>query len=78
MDKTKLTVRVKKDLLENLKRFAAANNTTLTGLIDAYLVQIPKHSALLKAPTVLRLSGILSAEVSTEDYRKYLDQKYAH
>ena len=41
MDQTKLTVRVPRDLLENVKRYAAQNNTTLTNLIEAYLRRIP-------------------------------------
>ena len=40
MDQTKLTVRVPRDLLENVKRYAAQNNTTLTNLIEAYLIII--------------------------------------
>lgn len=35
MQKTKLTVRVPRELLESVKRYAAEQNTTLTGLIEA-------------------------------------------
>jgi hypothetical protein len=41
MQKTKMTVRVPRELLENVKRFTAEHNTTLTGLIVAYLRRIP-------------------------------------
>jgi hypothetical protein len=41
MEQTKLTVRVPRDLLENIKRYAAENNTTITDLIEAYLRRIP-------------------------------------
>jgi len=41
MGETKLTVRVPRDLLDNVKRYAAQNNTTLTELIEAYLRRIP-------------------------------------
>ena len=41
MPKTKLTVRVPRDLIKNAKRYAAQNNTTLTNLIEAYLRRIP-------------------------------------
>ena len=37
MEQTKLTVRVPRDLLENVKRYAKENNTTITDLIEAYL-----------------------------------------
>lgn len=77
MQKTKLTVRVDQELLNNLKQYAALNQTTLTDLIDAYLRHIPnqnfgKHTAIVK-----QLSGILSQDVSVEDYKKHLDEKYA-
>jgi Family of unknown function (DUF6364) len=77
MQETKLTVRVPRDLLENIKRYAAQNNTTLTDLIEAYLRRIPAMESMDKAPIVRRLSGSLSQEVSLQDYKKHLDDKYA-
>jgi len=77
MQETKLTVRVPRDLLENIKRYAARNNTTLTKLIRAYLQNIPAQAPLEDAPIVLRLSGIVSQQVSTEDYKAHLEEKYA-
>jgi hypothetical protein len=74
---TKLTVRVSRLLLENAKRFARENNTTLTDLISAYLRQIPAvESSLKDAPITRRLSGTLPPDVSVEDYKKHLDNKY--
>lgn len=77
MQETKLTVRVPRGLLENVKRYAAKNNTTLTALIEAYLRHIPSQAPLEDAPIVQRLSGILSQDVSMDDYRKHLEEKYA-
>ena len=77
MQETKLTVRVPRDLLENIKRYAAQNNTTLTDLIEAYLRRIPVMQPMDNAPIVRRLSGILSQSVSVQDYKKHLDEKYA-
>ena len=76
MQETKLTVRVPRDLLENIKRYAAQNNTTLTGLIEAYLRHIPAQPPLENAPIVRRLSGTLSPEITTQDYKKHLEEKY--
>jgi NRPS condensation-like uncharacterized protein len=76
MQETKLTVRVPRDLLENIKRYAAQNNTTLTDLIKAYLRRIPAQHPLENAPSVRRLSGILSPDVTIQDYRKHLEEKY--
>jgi hypothetical protein len=77
MQETKLTVRVPRDLLENIKRYAAQNNTTLTDLIEAYLRHIPAREPLDNAPIVRRLSGTLSQVVSVQDYKKHLEEKYA-
>jgi hypothetical protein len=76
MDQTKLTVRVPRDLLENVKRYAAQNNTTLTNLIEAYLRQIPPQEPLGDAPIVRRLSGILPENVTIKDYQVHLEEKY--
>ena len=76
MEQTKLTVRVPRDLLENVKRYAAENNTTLTDLIEAYLRRIPAQEPLENAPIVRRLSGILPKDVSVQDYRDHLGEKY--
>jgi hypothetical protein len=76
MQETKLTVRVPRELLENIKRYAAQNNTTLTDLIEAYLRAIPAQEPLDNAPIVRRLSGTMSQAVSIQDYKKHLDEKY--
>ena len=57
MGETKLTVRVPRELLENIKHYAAQNHTTLTELIEAYLRQIPAQYPLENAPIVRRLRG---------------------
>jgi hypothetical protein len=77
MEETKLTVRVPRDLLENAKRYAAQNDTTLTNLIEAYLRRIPARQSLEKAPIVRRLSGTLPQDVTIQDYKKHLEEKYA-
>ena len=75
MEQTKLTVRVPRDLLENLKRYAAENNTTITDLVETYLRRIPAKEPLNDAPIVRRLSGILPDNLSIQDYREHLDEK---
>jgi hypothetical protein len=77
MEETKLTVRVPRDLLENIKRYAALNHTTLTDLIEAYLRQIPAQKPFDNAPIVRRLSGSMSKTVSVQDYKKHLEEKNA-
>ncbi len=76
MDDTKLTVRVSRDLINNAKRYAAQNNTTLTRLVEAYLSSLPVHPSLTNAPIVRRLSGVLSPDISIQDYKDHLEEKY--
>lgn len=77
MEKTKLTVRVPRYLLEGAKRYASEHDTTLTRLISEFLRQLTAQSdPLTNAPIVQRLSGTLPQDVSVEDYRQHLEQKF--
>jgi hypothetical protein len=76
MKKTKLTVRVPRDLIENVKRYAAENNTTITDLIETYLRRILTQQSLDDAPIVRRLGGTLPENVSLQYYREHLEEKY--
>ena len=82
MQITKLTVRVPRELLENVKRYATEHNSTLTGLIEAYLRRtlylkgIPYGQSLENAPIVRRLSGTLTPNLSIQNYKKHLEAKY--
>ena len=77
MNETKMTVRVPRDLLENAKRYARQHDTTLTRLVSNYLRRLSNLDDLLsEAPTVQRLSGALSQDVSEADYLSYLEGKY--
>ena len=76
MERTELTVRVPRDLLEGAKRYASEHHTTLTRLISEYLRQLTTQSdPLPNAPIVQRLSGTLSQDVSLQDYEAYLEEK---
>ncbi len=76
MDESKLTVRIPRELVEKAKKYAAQNHTTVTRLIKAYLQQLPTQGSLKDAPIVMRLSGLLSQDVSISDYHKHLQGKY--
>lgn len=77
MEKTKLTVRVPRDLLEGAKRYASQHETTLTRLVSEFLRQLSiQDDPLADAPVVRRLSGILPPEASVEDYHRYLEKKH--
>ena len=77
METTKMTVRVRKDLLEKAKRYAQENDTTLTNLVAAYFEALSlTDDPLSNAPTVRRLVGSLSPAVSVENYQEFLAKKY--
>ena len=77
MEKTKLTIRLSSDLLEEAKRYAREHNTTLTRLVATYLSQLSANGELLAdAPTVRRLSGVLSPEASVDEYHTFLEEKH--
>jgi hypothetical protein len=48
MKEVKMTVRIPLELLEKAKKFAAANDTTLTALIRGYLKRITAQQLLNK------------------------------
>lgn len=77
MEKTKLTIRMPRQLLERAKRYAVEHNTTLTRLVSEYFRHLNlEDDPLADAPAVRRLSGILSPDASVEDYRRYLQEKH--
>ncbi len=77
MQETKLTIRLPRELLENAKRYARQQNTTLTKLVSEYLQHIPASDPTLNnAPLVRKLSGTLSNKVSIADYKRHLEEKY--
>ena len=77
MEKTKLTVRLPRHLVEGAKKYAEDHETTVTRLVLEYFRQLSAESDPLKnAPVVRRLSGILAQEASLGDYQRYLEEKY--
>ena len=77
MTDSKLTVRVPRNLIEGAKHYARLNHTTVTRLVSEYLRRLTNQSDLPDdAPIVKRLSGILPENISVEDYKKYIDEKY--
>jgi hypothetical protein len=79
MENTKLTIRVPRKVLERAKEYAREHQTSLTRLVSEYLQQLPvENDPLVDAPTVQRLSGLVSPDVSIEDYQQYLEEKYGN
>jgi Family of unknown function (DUF6364) len=77
MNKTKFTVRVDADALMAAKLYAGRHGTTVTNLVEEFFRSLGKTGEEpLETPILNELAGSLSAEMSLEDYRVYLQGKY--
>lgn len=77
MEETKLTIRISRQVLEDAKRYARDNDTTVTRLVSQYLQRVStQRDPLARAPIVHRLSGTLPPYVSVNDYKRHLVEKY--
>jgi len=78
---TKLTLRLKKDVIEQAKRYANDHETSLSKLIENYLSAITTDSrSILKiSPLVQSLSGVIQVsenEDAQREYHEHLEEKY--
>jgi hypothetical protein len=78
---TKLTLRLKKNVIDQAKRYANEHDTSLSKLIENYLSAITTEStAVVKiSPLVQSLSGVmqLTKEEDTKvKYHEHLNEKY--
>lgn len=76
MEKTKLTLRIEKPIIEAAKDYAEHHNTTLSQLVAEFLRSLKIADSAPAPPILQELSGILPADVSLQEYRDYLDDKY--
>lgn len=76
MEKTKLTLRIEKPIIESAKDYARHHNTTLSRLVAEFLRSLKTTNAAPRSPILEELSGILPADVSLEEHRAYLEEKY--
>ena len=80
MDK-KLTLSLNESIIETAKRYAKANNISLSKLIESYLGSLTKEEKkkMEISPLVKSLSGVISIDKNydpKDDYTKYLIGKY--
>lgn len=76
-DKKKLTVRVDRRWIEPAKEYARDHNTSLSTLISEYLRRLTRErQEFEEAPVLQRLAGILPADVSIDEHREHLEEKY--
>ncbi len=77
MNKTKFTVRVDADAFQAAKQYAGQHGTTVTNLVEEFFRSLEKVSEIPQETPILdELAGSLDADLSLEDYRAYLEEKY--
>ncbi len=77
--KTKLTLRIEKDLIENVKELSQKKGKSISKIVENYFKLILKDKEKNEelTPTVKKLKGVLKdKKISEEDYKKHLEEKY--
>ena len=76
MEKTKLTLRIEKPIIESAKAYAQHHNTTVSRLVAEFLRSLKVAEDIPPSPILEELSGILPANASLGEYKTYLEEKY--
>lgn len=79
---TKLTLRLKSEVIERAKRYARNRKTSLSDLIENFLLKITEDQETKEGitPLVKSLSGIIELKEdyrAKDEYRKHLEDKYS-
>jgi len=76
-EKTKLTLRLNKHLIEQAKLYAAKHNLSVSQLVETYFLNLQEADTEGHTPLVRQLTGILPESVDVEQaYGDYLVEKY--
>jgi len=76
---TKLTLKLDRDVIHSVKKYAKKNNRSVSKLVEDYFRHLlsdnePEHDF---TPLVKELSGVISEkDLATADYVAYLEKKY--
>ncbi|MEM6765980.1 MAG: DUF6364 family protein [Bacteroidota bacterium] len=77
---TKLTLQLNKEVIEQAKEYAQAQNTSLSKLVETILSKLVSDDQQPElSPLVKSLSGVIELESEynlKEDYADYLSEKY--
>ena len=78
---TKLTLRLKKKVIDQAKKYANDHETSLSKLIENYLSAITREPETSEniSPLVKSLNGVIhltSSEDLKEKYHKHINEKY--
>ena len=79
---TKLTLSIDKEIIEAAKKYARIKNTSLSNLIENYLLNVTQRNIGTPdeiSPLVKSLSGVITLEKKAshrKQYADYLEEKY--
>jgi predicted HicB family RNase H-like nuclease len=76
--KSKLTLRLEKEIIERAKEYSAERGESVSNLVEKFFKLLSeKGRSEGITPTVKKLKGLLKdSKVSESDYKKYLEEKY--
>jgi hypothetical protein len=72
----KLTLSVDEKVVRSAKRYAAAQGTSVSRLVERYLDLLSRPFDMAAAPPVLRMLRGAARRVPSDAYRKHLVRKY--
>jgi hypothetical protein len=76
-EKTKLTLRLNKRLIEQAKEYAALHNISVSELVESYFLHLELKEESKHTLLVQQLTGILPADTDLQqEYEDYLVEKY--
>jgi len=76
MEKTKLTLRIEKPIIESAKQYAKHHDTSLSRLVAEFLRSLKIATDAPPTPILEDLSGILPSDASLAEYHMHLEEKY--
>jgi hypothetical protein len=72
----KLTLSVDEKVVRGAKRYAAAQGTSVSRLVERYLDSLSRPFDMAQAPPVLRMLRGAAREMPADAHRKHLVRKY--
>lgn len=72
----KLTLSVDEKIVRRAKRYAAAQGTSVSKLVERYLDVLARPFDMSEAPPVLRMLRGAARGISAEAHRKHVSRKY--
>jgi len=74
--KTKLTLRLDKEVIEKAKEYSSKRGESVSGIVEKFFKAVSVKEEEI-TPTVRKLKGLLKdLQVEESDYKKFLEKKY--